>query len=124
MKGNRGQDKIYMIAPKIYQDSNGPDTYCQIPKRYDVFPESCLSLSRGFILYNKASKRKLITLNSALDGHMFAFSYHILAQNQINAYFYHNGGTVFDLKDIEWMWPNYFAQIDGNQQRLSSEQRR
>ena len=127
-KGNREhKDKIFMIAPKqYYADENEqkvkPNTFCKIPTKYDAFPESCLSLSKGFVLYNPTSSKSLpITLDDALNGYKFAFSYHLLAQNQINAYFYHNsGGTLFDLKDIEWSWSGWFDKIDGREQTLPS----
>ena len=128
VKGNKEhKDKIFMIAPKQYHDDENEqkerlNTFCKIPKKYDAFPESCLSLSKGFVLYNPASSKSLpITLDDALNGYKFAFSYHSLAQNQINAYFYHNsGGTLFDLKDIEWSWSGWFDKIDGKEQTLPS----
>ena len=97
-----------------------PNTYCWIPKKYDIFPEACLSLSKGFVLNNPLSKKRVpITMDDALNGYNFGFSYHILAQNSINVYLYHNcGGTLFRLKDIEWAWPRWFDKIDGKEQTV------
>lgn len=97
-----------------------PETHCKISTNWEAFPESCLSLSKSYILLNPNSDLSVpITIDDALHGHKWAFSYHILAQNNITAYFYHNaGGTLFELNDIKWAWSGWFEKVNGRQQEL------
>ena len=40
----------------------------------------------------------------------------------MSAYWYvHGGGQRFDLRDMQWAWPQLFDQVDGKPQRLSQD---
>ena len=53
------------------------------------------------------------------NGYKFALTYHILEKDNITPYFYYgHGGKVFDLDDIEWLWPRFFVDINDKTQKL------
>eukprot|EP01084_Bolivina_argentea_P302718 522568_1 len=57
-------------------------------------------------------------MDDALNGYMFGLSYHILAENNISTYFYHNaGGTIFELSDAKKGWPQWFDKVNGKPQK-------
>eukprot|EP01083_Nonionella_stella_P158721 516945_1 len=95
---------IYMMAHK--EDESEKDTN---------LPQSCLNLSKTHIVFN-AETNASITMHDSLDGYMFGLSYHVLSEDDIYLYWYHNGGgSKFELRDIKHRWPQWF-QINSKQQ--------
>eukprot|EP01083_Nonionella_stella_P199501 731501_1 len=100
-----------------------PDTHGKISSQWKRLPESCLSLSKSYVLFNPHTELPVpITLDDALNGYMFGISYHILKEDTTNVYWYHMaGGTKFELRDMEKGWPQWFDKVDGQKQRIDSK---
>eukprot|EP01083_Nonionella_stella_P083880 232011_1 len=102
---------IYLIGHKEDESEKDPN-----------LPQSCLNLSKTDIVLNTETN-KYITMRDSLDGYMFGLSYHVLSEDNIYLYWYHNGGgSKFELKDIKHRWPQWF-QLNGNsrQQKLNDD---
>eukprot|EP01084_Bolivina_argentea_P047805 88123_1 len=99
-----------------------PDTFCKLSEKWELVPESCLGLSKGYMLLNVEKNDKVpITMDDALNGYMFGLSYHILGENNISTYFYHNaGGTIFELSDAKKGWAQWFDKVNGRPQKCDT----
>eukprot|EP01084_Bolivina_argentea_P109844 196242_1 len=106
--------ETYQLCGDICQEAR-PDTYGKISSKWEHLPESCLSLSKNYVLFNPHTELSVpITLDDALNGYMFGISYHILKEDTINVYWYHNAaGTIFELPDMEKGWPQWFDKVNG-----------
>ena len=91
--------------------------------KLDNLLEICMGLSNKYILpYTDKGINVPIGILDALNGYKFAFSYHLLEQDNNKVYWYFTGGCKrFLLNDIEWLWSRYFCKINGNIQYLSNE---
>eukprot|EP01083_Nonionella_stella_P313932 1129022_1 len=95
---------IYLIGHKEDESEKDPN-----------LPQSCLNLSKTDIVLNTETN-KYITMRDSLNGYMFGLSYHVLSEDNIYLYWYHNGGgSKFELRDIKHRWPQWF-QINSKQQ--------
>eukprot|EP01084_Bolivina_argentea_P047802 88119_1 len=96
-----------------------PETFGKLSKQWESIPESCLNSSKKYILFNPNPNKPPISIDNPLNGYKWAFSYHILRQDNIYCYWFHNnGGTVFDPNNIKSLWPQWFEKINGKRQQL------
>lgn len=114
----KGEDMVYLILHKEYG---------KLPKSWYLIQESAFGLSRKSIIrgYNERRFSAMdYGLLSPFNGYKFGFSYHIWAKDNITPYFYgKNGIKLFELKDIKWLWPDFFMEINGRKQELNQNVR-
>ena len=106
------KDRLYLIIHKEYH---------KLPNELYSVQESGLGLSKALMI-RKYSDDLYKAVNHGIfddyNSYKFAFTYHIHSKDNITPYFYRTGGKILQLNDLNWLWPRWFMNINGNPQTL------